>query len=419
MSYLFLFLTGFLISRVSVRYHLVERFFARLFKARSDSFKQFTLYLLIASAVVSMFTPNFIAALTLLPMLNTLAGSFEKQHDPRVARRLTTIMVCVVMYGCNIGGMGSLVGSPANALMLGALELFKVAGREKINFLSWFGWSLPLVGVMIALAWAQSVYLFVPKAQRNEGIDIPAFRVRPGHAERSRFARLAIATWFGFWALHSILQIMLPVSGGTFIIANFELGWNLWDKFAAIFGVAFLVLLLAPLFHNHNQQREPLLRLADIFNELPIRAFAFVAAILAVSGLMIYLRVPEWLGQHLVQFIPPDLPRFALYFFLCFITTMATEVLSNTTVSVVLFPVVHDMALRLGLEPLVALMAIGLASTNAFMLPLGTPVNALLYGGVKGVSLWVMAAAGLMLNLLSGLWLAGFLEFVIPWYYSW
>ncbi len=418
MSYLFLFLTGFLISRVSVRYHLVERFFARLFKARSDSFKQFLLYLLIASAVVSMFTPNFIAALALLPMLNTLAESFEKQHDPRLARRLATIMVCVVMYGCNIGGMGSLVGSPANALMLGALELFKVAGREKINFLSWFGWSLPLVGIMIALAWAQSVYLFVPKAQRNEGIDIPEFRVRPAHVERIRFAWLAIATWFGFWALHSTLQLMLPVSGWSFTIVNFELGWNLWDKLAAIFGVAFLVLLFAPLFRNHKQQREPLLRLADIFNELPIRAFAFVAAILAVSGLLIYFKVPEWVGQHLVKLIPPDWPPFALYFFLCFITTMATEALSNTAVAVVLFPLVYNFALSLKLEPLVALMAIGLASTNAFMLPLGTPVNALLYGGVKDVSLWVMAAAGLMLNFLSALWLAGFLEYVIPWYYS-
>lgn len=418
MSYLFLFLTGFLISRMSVRYHLIEHFFARLFKARRDSFKRFLLYLMIAATVVSMLTPNFLTALTLLPMLNTLAGSLAKHHDARLARRLTTIMVCAVMYGCNIGGMGSLVGSPANALMLGALELFKVAGREKINFLSWFGWSLPLVVIMIFLAWAQSVYLFVPKAQRREGLDLPEFPLRPPQGGRVRLAGLTIAIWFVFWALHSILQLMLPLPGWRITVMNFELSWSSWDKLAAIFTLAFLVLLFAPLFRNPHQPRESLLRFADILHELPLRAFAFVAAILAVSGALMSCDVPEWLASHLVKLIPAGLSPFVLYFLLCFITTMSTEAFSNTAIAVVLFPLVHSLAVHLGLNPMVALMAVGLASTNAFMLPLGTPVNALLYGGVRNVSLGVMAGAGLALNFMSALCMAGFLEYLIPWYYG-
>lgn len=418
MSYIFLFATGFLISRLSVRYRLVELFFARIFQIRSDSFKQFLLYVLLASAFVSMFTPNFIAALTLLPVLNTLAKSFAQHHEPQVARRLTTMMVCTVMYGCNLGGMGSLVGSPANALMLGALELFKVENREKINFLSWFGWSLPLVLIMAGIAWALVVYLFVPKRQREEGIDIPEFHAGGEQPERVRRAWRAIGLWFGFWALHSILQIAAPVGGWSITLFNFEIGWNLWDKLAALFGVCYAALLFAPIFRAPNQQRQPLLRFSDCFNELPVRAFVFVAIILAISGLLIYLDVPEWLGSHLVQLIPQGLPPFAFYFSLCLITTMSTEALSNTAVAVVLFPLIHGLALSLDLNPLVAMMAIGLASTNAFMLPLGTPVNALLYGGVKNLSLATMATSGFMLNVISALWMAGFLEYVIPWYYG-
>lgn len=418
MSLVFLFLTGFLISRLSVKYHLVEIFFARLFRARSDSLRKFFFYLLAATALVSMFTPNFIAALTLLPMLETLRHNFEQHHPPKIARRLITAMVITVMYGCNIGGMGSLVGSPANALMLGALELFKVTGREKINFLSWFGWSLPLVIIMLLMAWAQVVYFFTPPHVRREAVRLPEFRFTRGESVLVRRAWQALALWFGFWALHSIVQILAPSSGWSISLFNFELGWNLWDQVAACFGAVYLGLLYLPLYRTPHQRRAPLLQFSDTFEQLPVRAFIFVAIILLISGAMISFGVPGWLGDRLVHVIPREAPPYLLYFLVCFITTMATEFLSNTAVVVVFFPLVHGLAVSLGLEPMVALMAISLASTNAFMLPLGTPVNALLYGGVKNVSLPLMAASGLVLNLISALWMSGFLEYVIPWYYD-
>ncbi|NUO84104.1 anion permease [candidate division KSB1 bacterium] len=101
-----------------------------------------------------------------------------------------------------------------------------------------------------------------------------------------------------------------------------------------------------------------------------------------------------------------------------FITTMTTEFVSNTTVALVLFPLVHAFALSLQLNPLVCFLAVGLASTNAFMTPLGTPVNALLFGGVKNVSLAMMVASGFLLNFISSLWMAAALEYWVPHYYG-
>jgi sodium-dependent dicarboxylate transporter 2/3/5 len=152
--------TGFLISRLGVRYGLIERFFARGLARRHDSVTSFLLALMVSTALISMFIPNFITALALLPVLENLQKHFEQQFAPHLVRRLTTAMVLAAIYGCNIGGMGSLIGSPANALMLGALELYQAPGREKVNFLSWFGWSLPLTAILIGCAWAQLVYVF-------------------------------------------------------------------------------------------------------------------------------------------------------------------------------------------------------------------------------------------------------------------
>ncbi|MDZ7311328.1 MAG: sodium:sulfate symporter, partial [candidate division KSB1 bacterium] len=99
---------------------------------------------------------------------------------------------------------------------------------------------------------------------------------------------------------------------------------------------------------------------------------------------------------------------------MCATGSLATEFFNNTAVTVAFFPVMHALAERL----LLALMAVGLAATNAFMLPISTPVNALLYGGVKHVSLKIMAASGLLLDFISALAMALFLAQVIPWYYG-
>ncbi|NUO81511.1 anion permease, partial [candidate division KSB1 bacterium] len=250
MSYVFLFITGFLISRLSVRYELVEQFFARLFHGRNHSVQRFLFYLLCAAALVSMFTPNFIAALTLLPMLETLRQSFEQNHNEKIARRLTTAIVIIVIYGCNIGGMGSLVGSPANAFMLAQMEIFNVAGREKINFLSWFGWSLPLVGVLLVIAWAQVALLFIPAKFRREQIELPQFHQSLQLHGSAKIAWQMLVLWFAFWTVHSVLQILLPASEPNFILFDLKIGFTRWDQLATVFGVLYLVLLFAPIFRT-------------------------------------------------------------------------------------------------------------------------------------------------------------------------
>ncbi len=414
MSYVFLFITGFLISRLSVRYELVEQFFARLFHGRNHSVQRFLFYLLAAAALVSMFTPNFIAALTLLPMLETLRQSFERNHNEKIARRLTTAVVIIVLYGCNIGGMGSLVGSPANAFMLAQMEIFNVAGREKINFLSWFGWSLPLVGVLLA----QVAFLFIPAKFRREPLELPQFHQSRQLRGSAKIAGQMLVLWFAFWTAHSVLQILLPLSEPSFVLFDFKIGFTRWDQLATGFGALYLALLFAPLFRAEGEERKALLKFSDSFNKLPIRAFLFVLLVLAFSFVLIKLKVPDWLGSRLVHILPRDVPPLVLYFFLLFMTTMVTEFVSNTTVALVLFPFVHALALSLNLNPLVAFLAVGLASTNAFMTPIGTPVNALLYGGVKNVSLLMMIASGFLLNFTSAVWMAIALGYWVPRYYG-
>lgn len=418
MSFLFLILTGFLLSRVGVRYGLIEHFFARGLARRHDSVTSFLLALMAATALISMFIPNFITALALLPILENLRRHFEQRLAPQLARRLTTAMVLAAIYGCNIGGMGSLIGSPANALMLGALELYQAPGREKINFLSWFGWSLPLAAILIGCAWVQLVYLILPRAVRHTRLELPpSFSENRPQVSAGR-AGLAIGIWFAFWSVHSILQISLPAPEASLSVLGLKISWTHWDKIAAWFGMLYVLVLFAPLFTGSDRRREPLLYFSDCFQQLPLRAFGVVLLALAIGGVLIALQATQWAATQVSKMLPPQAAPLSLYFFMCFTTTLTTEFFNNTAVTVAFFPVMHALAERLLLPPLLALMAVGLAATNAFMLPISTPVNALLYGGVKHVSLKTMAASGLLLDFISALAMALFLAQVIPWYYG-
>ncbi len=418
MSLLFIYVTGFLLSRLSVRYGLAEAFFVRMFQGRERSFKMLLLYLVSAAALMAMVMPNFLTALTLLPMLEALRLSLEQRHEPEDARRLTTASAVIAMYGCNLGGIGSMVGSPANALILGAAQIFEVPGREKINYLSWFGWSLPLVAVLILSAWLLATYFMLSKKQRATLITLPQLRSADARDLFTRQAWRALAAWISFWILHALLQLVVSVPAENIALFGLKLNWTLWDKIATLFGLIFCTLVFAPIFKGDGDARQALLKVSDCFNKLPVLGFGFVLLAMAISGLFIYFKIPQWLAQHLETLVPQHWSPVALYLCLAFVTTLTTELLSNTTVSLVFFPIVHALALALNLPPLAALLGVGLASTNAFMLPIATPANALIYGGVKHISLKTMIASGFVMNLISSFWLALFLSRVIPWYYG-
>jgi sodium-dependent dicarboxylate transporter 2/3/5 len=96
------------------------------------------------------------------------------------------------------------------------------------------------------------------------------------------------------------------------------------------------------------------------------------------------------------------------------VTIFATEVLNNTTVSTVLFPLSVAIARRAAIDPLLLMLAVSLASTCAFMTPVATPVNALAFGGVGKVSLRTFVKNGAVVNVLAALWITVWITWLIP-----
>lgn len=394
-----LFVSGFLMSRIMARTPLADRLvgcFVNMARGRLDLI---LLGVMASAATLSLFIPNMLTVLILLPGLEKLRKEIaENGGNPRTTATPTAL---ALIYGANIGGMGSLVGSPANALLLGALEIYRVPARESVGFLSWFLWGIPLVTGFLLTAWLVLVNLVLPREQRRRRLPL-MIKGQEGISRHELWGRrLGLAT-AAFWIAQSTLSSLLPAPGRA------------WDWLGVLFGAAFIIGVFFIPVQGEGGKRRPLLLPSDTVTGLPLRGIGLAVLAVAASGLMVALKADVRAAAQ-VRLLLPDQPlAFPFYLAFILVSIFTTEILSNTAASLALFPLAHSLSTAVGLHPLPAMMGVALASTCAFMSPLATPVNGLAFGGIRGVSLLRMLGIGLVVNLLGALWLTLFLTGVIP-----
>lgn len=388
---------GYLVYQLMAATRITDAFVAwALNKSRGNS-ATLMLYIIGTAAVLSSFIPNAITVLTLLPVLKRLDDGFRKQG----VENMTTVLMCSAIYGSAIGGIGSMIGTPANAILFAALDLFEVAGRESITFFNWFLWSVPLVLLLTLAAWCV-VVMGLPSAARGVrvGVDCP-----DGECEvtsRQRYGGRLFWLYMGFWVGEAVLLQVVP-------------------GFAAVspvicFGFTGLFLYLIFLRHAPTSPfgQGPLLRFGDLFTGLPRRGLVFLGALVAIFVVVHWLGLDEWAVERAGVLLRGDMPGFQLSLLTVLAVIFLTEILSNTAVVAAFFTVAYYAAVGHGMNPLYMMMGVSIGSVCAFMTPIATPSNALAFGEMKGASLTKMLGLGLVLNLLGAVLIAVWASWVLP-----
>lgn len=388
---LLLFATGYILYRVIASVQLPEYFSEKavfLSRGRAD---YLLLSLIFVSAGMSMFIPNAVTVLAMIPVIRKLDTELES---------MTTPLTLSVIYGANIGGMGSLIGSPANMLLIGALDFFKVAGREKITFFNWFVWGLPLVLLFLMLAWF-TVRFALPK----EGLKIPAKfqdRAKSISIRQKRGLKL-FGFFFCFWLATSIFREFISVYG----------------ELEPIVAIVFTAIFLKLIFGKDSTGQ--LMKWNSLLDGVPERGILFLVILGAVIGIVKLLDLDMYaVGgfKYLLRMMAVnDQSGYFLYLVTALVVILLTEVLSNTIVSTAFFAVVAQTANTFGADSMALMILVSIASTCAFMTPIATPCNSLAYGEMKTVSLRTMLWLGLLLNLCGALLLSVWVWKVIPYVY--
>lgn len=348
-----------------------------------------------AAALLSLVIPNAVTMLTMLPALVGL----EQELRQRSGVSLTTPLALAAIYGANIGGMGSLIGSPANLMLIGTMDYLDVPGRELIGFANWFVWSLPLVLLFLFLGWALLTLFALPRGVSVRNAD--PVQPRP-LTPWQRSGGALFVLFLVFWIFSSVAAEV----------------WPWWSRWEPALGAGFFCWFVFLTFFRASTPCQgtsaPLLRLRDVFQGVPKRGLAFLGVLLALA---VTVKLTG-LDEHAAGLLP-SLGRFSVsQFFLIFCTILLvillTEVFSNTVVSAAFFPLAYLLAQEHAVEPLLLMLAVSLASTCAFMTPVATPCNALAFGEMRGVRLRIMLALGLALNIAGAVLMAVWIRWIIP-----
>ncbi len=380
---IFLFLGGFVLGLGLQRWNLHRRIALAIVGRLGTSPPRLVGGFLLATAFLSMWVSNTATAVMMLPVALSVVGLVEGAGDEGGAadrRNLAVGLLLAVAYGASIGGLATLIGTPPNALL--AAYMSRTHGVE-VGFAQWMALGVPLSLVMLAITWVLLAKVIYPVAAgavagAEEAVGREARGLGPLSGPERRVGLVFLLTATA-WVFRPLVSDLVPGLDDTVIaiaaaLALFALpsgapgGGRLLD-WAAAREVPWGVLLL-------------------------FGGGLSLAAAIADSGLA------GWLGA-LIQGLG-GLPGIVVVLAATLAIIFLTELTSNTATAAAFLPLVGSAAVGLGMDPFLLTVPVALAASCAFMLPVATPPNAIVYGSGH-LAIADMARVGLWLNLLGTL----------------
>lgn len=375
----FLFFGGFLIALAMQRWNLHRRVAINLVAVMGTRPNRIVAGFLLAGALISMWVSNTATALMMLPIAASVVALAKSEGGGFAGpgRDFGPALMLAVAYGATTGGMATLIGTPPNALLAGYLN--KVYGYE-IGFGQWMMIGLPVTLVALPL-----VYLVLTRiAFRLEREPVAGMEELIAN-ERSKLGRFSLGETLValVFALTAIGWICRP-----FIDEHLPM---LSDTTIAIGGA--LILFLLPV----NLKRGEFVMNWEATKGMPWDVLLLFGGGLSLAGVIQAHGLSAYLGTLCAAL--GGWPVIVTVAVICFGMLMLTELTSNTATAATFLPIVGAVALSLGQNPLLFLIPTALAANCSYMMPVGTPPNAIVFG--SGVlRLPQMAKAGMWLNII-------------------
>ena len=404
----FLFLGGFLIAIAMEKWNLHRRIALLTLRKVGVQPKRIILGMMLATGFLSMWVSNTATTLMMLPIgLSILALVIERSKhtdqgaevadqigssgtisqvvdDPNI-RAFGICLVLSIAWSATIGGLGTLLGSPPNAIVAGYVQ--DELGRE-IGFLQWMMIGLPLALVFILIAWVlMTNVLFRFNLSEVPGgramIDDEIAHLGPV-SQGERMVIIVFASAAFLWVVPGLLTSLTGSELGV-------LGMLDDTAIAIAAGIALFIL-------PARGKTEMVLTWKDAEDGLPWGVLLLFGGGLSLAGAVAATGLDEWFGQQ-VQGLGALTPLMLV----AAVTTMIlflTEVTSNTATAATFIPILGGVAAGIGVDPMALLIPAAFAATCAFMLPVGTPPNAIVFG-TGAVTIGQMARGGFVLNLVG------------------
>jgi solute carrier family 13 (sodium-dependent dicarboxylate transporter), member 2/3/5 len=368
-----------------------------------------------AAAFLSMWISNTATTMMLLPVgmavvrqiaeESTLDGNKDETTKKKITKSLGLILMLGLAYSASIGGVGTLIGTAPNIVFAGFYKSL-YPENEEISFVKWMMMAVPVVILFIPIVWVYLCRFVAPIslgriAFVKEGKDIIKNELK-ALGEITRPEKM-VAYVFAITALMWVFRKPLPL--GSFIIP----GWSnlffnpemLHDSTVAMVMGILLMLLPTGLKKGEvsNIQGECfLLDWNTVETRMPWGILLLFGGGFALASGVIKTGLAGWVGDQMSGL--SVLPLWAVILTVCIVVTFLTEFTSNTATSTMILPLMGAAAVAASYHPLMFMLPATFSASFAFMLPVATPPNAIVFGS-GWVTIPEMTRAGFVLNLIG------------------
>lgn len=373
--YVFLFMGGFLIALALERWDLHKRFALSVLVLAGGNPRWLIAGFMVATAALSMWISNTATTLMMLP----IALSVLHKVDAKIHPNFALALLLATAYSANLGGIATLIGTPPNVAMAGVLEdQFNI----EVPFLEWTMMALPFSVLMLVVVYVLLTRVLTPVAPGS---------LSQGHHEiRSELAAL------GSWKpAERRVAVVFALTGLLWVGRRWLVAWTgLEMNDTTIAMAAGVGLFLIP---SAERDSARLLTWRDTRN-LPWDILLLFGGGLTLAKALGDAEVLAMVAEAMAAW--DDISLGALVLLFAGAALLLTEVMSNLALTVVMVPIVGQIALEWGVNPMLLVIPVTIASSCAFMLPMATPPNAIIFGSQR-ITMKEMASVGLLLNAIA------------------
>ena len=392
-KYVFLYLGGFLIAIGIEKWNLHRRIALNIIAFIGSDVRKIILGFMIATAFLSMWISNTATSVMMLPIgiaiIKQLKDNPETVEDENLI--FGKALMLGIAYSASIGGVATLIGTPPNLVLAGIVQ--SIYGHE-ITFLEWFRFGFPISLILLVFCWLYLTRL----AFKFKQTEFPG-----GKKEINRLKnKLGPISYEERWVgVVFSLAAFCWISRSYFLQPIFP---NIDDTIIAIFFGLLLFVIPSKKYH------QPILNWKDTIN-LPWGIILLFGGGMALAKAFEQSGLAVWLGQLMTEF--GNLSLFFLILLLVTAINFLTEITSNLATTAMLLPVLAPLALEVGVHPYGLMVGAAVAASCAFMLPVATPPNAVVFGsGYLRIS--DMVAKGFIMNVFSILIISILVYFFLP-----
>lgn len=392
-KYIFLFIGGFILSIAIEKWNLHKRIALTIIKIVGTNVTQIILGFMVATAFLSMWISNTATAVMILPVGMAIVTQLKDNPDTieNENQIFGKALMLAIAYSASIGGMATLIGTPPNLVLAGVVQ--ETYGTE-ITFAQWFSFGFPISIIFLVLCWLYLTKIAFKFKQKTFPGGKKEIERRLKELGKISFEEKIILSVFILTALGWITR--------SFFIKQFLPAID--DTIIAI--ASAIILFLLP----SKQKSKPLLEWKDTIN-LPWGILLLFGGGMALASGFDKSGLAIWIGSQMTAL--ETVPLIVLLLILIASVNFLTEITSNLATTAMLLPVLVSLAAAIDVHPYFLLVGATVAASCAFMLPVATPPNAVVFGSGL-LKIEDMVKKGIWLNVASIILLTLIVYFILP-----